>query len=113
VHPLDLNIEQRLSGDVDPKRVADKPRQRLLVMLLNRAETLAKGGVIRKFFEFTQLLKIAGLDFKSQRRGVIPFVLLLNLDGQYSAKSLRTLFRRRSVCSSETPLTEEDPTIAR
>src|SRR5271166_1238901 len=44
-----------------------------------------------------------GLAFKSQHRCVIPFVLLLNFDGQYSAKSLRTLFCRRSVCSCETP----------
>ena len=32
----------------------------------------------------------AGLALRSQRRGVIPFVLLLNLAGQYSAKSRKT-----------------------
>ena len=97
-------------------------------MVLGRPEALAKARVVGERFEFAQLFEIrnppvadrfgnqfasGGLAFKSQRRGVMPFVLLLNFDGQYSAKSRRTLVRKRSVCSWETPLTEEDPTMAR
>ena len=54
-----------------------------------------------------------GLALSSQRRGVIPLVLLLNFSGHNSAKSRSTSFFRSSVCSLATPFTEQEPTVAR
>ena len=56
----------------------------------------------------------AGLALRSQRRGVMPLVLLLNFAGQNSAKSLQDFeSSRSSVWSFATPFTEQDPTMAR
>src|SRR5271166_3660848 len=58
VHPLDLNIEQRLRRDAYPKSVADKPGRSLLIVALSLPEALPEAGVVGKLFEFTQLLEI-------------------------------------------------------
>src|SRR5208337_1418466 len=58
MHPLDLNIEQRVRRDAYPKSVADKPGQRLFVMVLRGSEPLSKGAVIGKLFQFAQLFEI-------------------------------------------------------
>src|SRR5438093_365278 len=49
---------------------------------------------------------------RSQRRGVTPFVLLLNRSGQSLAKSGASNFFTSSLCSAATPLTEWLPAIA-
>ena len=47
-----------------------------------------------------------GLQASSQRRGVMPLVLLLNLPGYIASKSGKRSFLISWVCSAATPLTE-------
>ena len=46
-----------------------------------------------------------GFAFKSQRRCVMPFVLLLNLAGYKSAQSFNSFVRKISECRAATPFT--------
>ena len=55
----------------------------------------------------------AGLARRSQRRGVTPFVLLLNLSGNISARSLTVVISAGGEWIAATPLLLCDPTIAR
>lgn len=52
-----------------------------------------------------------GLHNFNQRRGVTPFVLLLNFYGLMSTNSLNKNFFNNSEWSAATPLTEWEPTI--
>ena len=54
-----------------------------------------------------------GLARSSQRRGVTPFVLLLNRAGNSPARSLSTVSRSSREWSAATPLVLCDPTTAR
>ena len=53
-----------------------------------------------------------GLACATQRRGVTPLVLLLNLSGHRSTKSRNRPSFSSCECSAATPLTEKLPTIA-
>ncbi len=54
-----------------------------------------------------------GFASRTNRRGVMPLVTLVNLPGKNSLKSGSTLSRSSCECSSATPLTLEPATVAR
>ena len=100
---FDLDVEERVGIDVDAHRVTDDPRQPLLVRALHAPKVLVEAGVVRVRLERRAAVEIRdpavadrggdqsapapGFAPSSQRRCVMPFVLLLNRSGQSSKKS--------------------------
>jgi hypothetical protein len=126
VDALDLHVEQRVRADLDAglRRMA---REALLVRLLDGPEALAEGlrlGQRRssrsRSRSFSQPLPRCssssavslGLAARIQRRGVTPLVTLTKRPGKYSSKSRKIVWRTSVECSSATPLTLREPTVA-
>ena len=100
----------------------------LLARLTSRERARWNSGVVRQRLESAQLVQVAwpagadalsiscgrpGLACTSQRRGVMPLVLLLKRSGNSSRSRQRSSRFISSVCSADTPLTLWLATIAR
>ena len=123
---LTCTSNRRRGSTRDADALVDEVGEPLLVGALDRGELVAEGGVARRrrraraarrgrrASSSPMRLVISsvkpGLHWTSQRRGVMPLVLLLMRSGYRRCRSANTVFFISSVCSAETPLTQWLPT---